>query len=577
MTILQNEYVGKDLFVGNQLQMQLPDGSGSVFMNATQLNKLVNSIVPASSLAYTPIVDSSSYQVAAYNAYRYIINTLSNGIVNFKYNATLLSDFNNVNVWFPTSVVPLSITTPAQTTSKTPNVDTIYQAFVFDTTTGPIAFDIPATTLGYWSFQFFNSMWNSDYILSQRTIENSGLSKVVLAGPGQAVNAINVIRMNTFYGAFLIRAGIQGQVYPYNEAVAFLNAVKANVSAAVSPTPNTSTAWQNVVFTGGVTPGVSLSLKSLLQSSCWERTLQCAQQVLTDKRYMPRCDDLGILRKMSVLKLGPGFDSSWNATSYLDSSGAIISGLTQAINEMRNGSPSREITNKWYKSQYNNARFYQDYSYSSYIGFVLPYSLPYDEVNYYQYYDSSNTYNVNALPQYSDGSNTRYQMRFTPPTDFSNADGAFWSVTMYQYNDPLIAPATYSGNYTLTLNNYYDARDTSGTTAIGRYAIQNYTDASGTYIDASGNTKSAAPVYNLDGSITIYMSPTEPFDLVGNSLKPNWIPMPNPVKWGFTNNYFSTGNVGSVWIRFYYPPPSVQTTLWDPAPIIPCDGTWTTV
>ena len=154
--------------------------------------------------------------------------------------------------------------------------------------------------------------------------------------------------------------------------------------------------------------------------------------------------------------------------------------------------------------------------------------------------------------------NTQYQLTFVPPTDFTNAEGAFWSVTMYQYNDPAIAPVAYSGVYTLTINNYYDERD-KGTNAVGRYAIQNY--STGTYIDAAGNTKSATPLYNPDGSVTIYMSPNEPFDLSGKSLKPNWLPMPNPTLYGFPNNYFSTGNLGTVGIRFYYPPLTVQSNV----------------
>ena len=73
------------------------------------------------------------------------------------------------------------------------------------------------------------------------------------------------------------------------------------------------------------------------------------------------------------------------------------------------------------------------------------------------------------------------------------------------------------------------------------------------------------------------MSQWEPFDLSGNSLKANWLPTPNPLKWSFPSaTYFSPlGPVVTNNIRVYNPPTSVQTGNYEASQIVAGDDTWT--
>ena len=572
-----------DVTISDNLDISGNLALNGVSLNSTQLSSLLNTVVPP--LAYNAAVDSSSITFAAERAYLFITSVLAGSGFSFSQSNWLYTNLpslngfkNKSNFWVP--YLKAEIQSPSTKTNNAVSVDHIYAVYNFDLTHGPIKVTIPPNLpdefgkfVKNWSVNINNYYANSYENIGNNNIGNSGYSFNII-GKNMASTGLTDIRCSTNYGLLTIRASVQDDIFPdYTRTKAFINAIKESV-------PSKNTYYDANTFTplSIYNNGNNNNLKDPLN---WQNLFKWGQKLISNANISPNSGDVGILRQMAILNLGTTFDSSWDPTAFSNNSVEIINGIQNGVNLINNN--PKKVINNWFISSPDTVRYYQDYVSSCDYNLTGAYAaMPY---NFARYYRTNRGANIETLPEYSDtNGNVRWQLTFIPPTDFDITDGSFWSVTNYQYvNKSSALSATY-GKVGLISNNYYDARITGNdiiqavdtNNDIGRYAIQSFVNRN-TYIDASGNTQSATPIYDASGAVTIYISPNEPVDLLGNSLKSNWLPSPNPGSIpSLGNDYFSVGNLMHLMIRFYNSSETVREGLWVPAEIIPCDGSWTT-
>jgi hypothetical protein len=466
------------------------------------------------------------------------------------YKQTQLFYNGNMNAWIatPTRIESANIAVGVTTV----NIDTVYKLLLLDLTDGPAIINVPDTSgLYYVSIQVYDAKGETVSILNKQNAFPQARTFRVL-GPNQLGSGPDVIRVPNSIFPILVRVSNindPGLV----KVTAFYNALIAGTRTP--PSYSLSTFFANT----GYKPGLPFGLVA----SNWANNFSNGQIAMTSESMLPYSTDIGILNKLAGLNLGPGYPSVWDSSSYNVDSSSIIFGINTAITAVRNYQLPA-ITNDW--------KLIPDYSYLTPL--TQNYNLQgFNDINFFL---GNPTYEARYYLLNGNGPDGAYSnwssayLKFKPPSDFVAQNGSFWSVTAYQYNPPSTGYPT----FTLTGNSYYDPGvDSSGIpngdpSGNGRYAITTFSDTSN-----NGNT-AYTPVVDASGYISMYFSQTPPYDLSGNSLYNNWIPLPSPRFVDSSNPAVPQPPVKidnkMVWfvvVRFYTPPRSIIDDLYFPEPI----------
>ncbi|MEY4249210.1 MAG: hypothetical protein RJA87_843 [Pseudomonadota bacterium] len=91
-----------------------------------------------------------------------------------------------------------------------PNNDTLYSASWLDLTKGPVTLTVPAVGKRYVSVHILNMYTDTDAVLSQRTIGESG-GTFTIVGPGQTATSKSTVQMTTPHGWMIVRVLVDGE------------------------------------------------------------------------------------------------------------------------------------------------------------------------------------------------------------------------------------------------------------------------------------------------------------------------------------------------------------------------------
>ena len=448
----------------------------------------------------------------------------------------------------PLSYFQLAISNFTIQRVTTSNVDTAYVQAMFDLTNGPITMNVPdSSNLYYMSIEFLDARYDLACVLSNRT-SGSRARTYKIVGPNQLGSGPDIIRIPSTIGWLFVRVSYvndPGLV----KATAFLNSL---IAGTFFPTRYTLTQ----ALTGFDTS--ALNKPSSFNQANWAKTFTAAQKILSDSRTSPYFNDIAMLNKMNTLKIGPGFPSVWDSSSQNVNAAAIQTGIEQATNAISDFNIPASSTNwKLIPDEAYLTYITQNYNLQDYLAVNLVGGLPEYETKYY--FLSGN--GTNGI--YSNWSSAYFN--FVPPSDFVAANGSFWSATVYQYND---SSSSYSLQYSLTPNSYYDPSGVSWASGYGRSAIGNFTDSSASAFPQSRSL--FMPIKDVSGNLPIYLSQSPPYDLSGNSLYNNWIPLPAQkfIDSSYSNVSYQPKTLNwTMVIRFYYPPPTVTSGSYNPPAI----------
>ncbi|MGB1203455.1 MAG: DUF1254 domain-containing protein, partial [Alloalcanivorax venustensis] len=284
----------------------------------------------------------------------------------------------------------------------TPNNDTLYSDAWLDLSRGPLTITVPDTGERYFSLAFMDMYTNNFAILGTRTTGNGG-GEYTVVGPRHAIpeGAGNVVRAPTPRVWALGRVLVDGPE-DLADACAVQDGLFINKDA---PTED-------------VTEG-----EPVLRDAPWDQYLKAANELL--RREPPPATDLGILRKIAPLGIGPHqhFDvSRFDA----EQARAIEEGIEAARDFLVTVQGARgAVVEGWTYPSGRTGDFGQDYLLRAVIAVGGLGALPVEEAMYMR----------------ADGDQERglfdgkrnYRLHFPagemPPLD------SFWSLSLYEAMD----------------------------------------------------------------------------------------------------------------------------------------------
>ncbi len=343
-----------------------------------------------------------------------------------------------------------SLAGPEARTVTTPNNDTIYASAFIDLTKGPAILTLPDLGSRYASFAIMD-MWSDNIaVLGTRTTGPQG-GRFVLSGPDDM--------SPPHLGPMPVRSPT-----PWVWALA---RVVVNGDADIEAARAVQAGYKIDAIPSGARPALGAK-----RDGPWYDYFRAASALLIENP--PPSTDIGILRRIRPLNLGPTF----NPEKFTPSEQAdIAAGMADAIALVKGKGLGADEKNGWLFQAADTGQFFQDYVGRARVALGGLAALPAEEAMYLQALAPS------GGPVF-DGDGV-WKLHFAkgqePPVD------AFWSLTMYE--------ATPEGQFFLTPN------------PIKRYAIGDRT---------AGMTRGA------DGSLSIYISRKDP----SGARSANWLPAP---------------------------------------------------
>ena len=396
---------------------------------------------------------------------------------------------------------------PSSTVIVRPNADTLYSTAWLDLSKGPIVLSYPNTNGRYFLFQLLDAYTNTFASLGART-DGTGAKSFLIAGPnweGKVPAGLTLVKAPTDTVWIIGRT----ETLDTPSDIAAVNALQAQYK--LTPLAH----WRDPNYKppeGRVDPNIDTKDTPTQQALALdgEQFFTLLAKVL--RRNPPLKQDTTIVKELAELGIEPDERFNWNRLSQ-----AQQTAITDAVADRTStGLPTRvadDIANNVGVSQVSNGwterldpteigAYGTNYDARAVIAIGgLGANLPQDAI----YPSTSVDSNGVAL-----NSGTSYVLHFDksqlPPV------GAFWSLTVYDKNGYFVS------------------------NPINRYS-----------------TGSLHPelTYNADGSLDIYLQPTDP----GGSKTSNWLPTP------------STPSPFNLTLRLYEPSAAALNGTWTPPPV----------
>ncbi len=339
------------------------------------------------------------------------------------------------------------LTTIATQRVTTPNNDTLYSRAWIDLAAGPVRLHIPPMGGRYYSAALMDMYATNFAVLGSRTLGPGG-ADVTIVGPDAAA-APGAVRSSTRWCWLLVRI-LVGDADDLPNVRALQDRIRLTRHAAARPS------------------------RPATRDAPWDAYFASAQQLLAENP--PPMRDLGLLRRIAPLGLGPGqrFDPDRFGAG---ERAAIERGVDAARAQVENARRHGLAADGWLYPKSNAGQFETDYVYRAQIAISGLGMLPVAEAMYLRALGPDGKV---VLPPASG-----YHLRFPPGGAPPNQ--AFWSLTMYE--------AMADGRFFFAAN------------PIDRYAIG----------DRTRGLKTGA-----DGSLEIWISETPP----APERRSNWLPAP---------------------------------------------------
>jgi hypothetical protein len=313
---------------------------------------------------------------------------------------------------------------PASRAVTAPNNDTLYSSAWLDLTQGPVTLTVPPTGDRYISAAGMNMFTDNDFILGTRTTGGGG-GTYTIAGPGQAGEGPNVVRLKTPHGWLLVRTLADGP----------------------DDLPAVRRVQDGLKLSGPA--GVAPPAYATRQSPALEYFASVAQLLKADP---PPATDRALFGRVASLGLTAqgGFDTKrFDAAAVAEIEAGAAEGR-RALQGMRPGGSAQG----WTYPRSTLGYFNQDYLFRAAVALAGLAALPPSEAMYMQPLTGQGRMLTGAGP---------WRLHFD--ADKMPAVNGFWSLTMYE--------ATPEGQFFLVEN------------PIGRYSIGDRTPGLRTNTDGS--------------------------------------------------------------------------------------------